>query len=106
MEKKLGRPLEKGELVHHINGDKQDNRPGNLEIRTGKEHFKIHVVPILEARREALIIKSIFFGFAFFGAVLFIGGLIIQRKLDMWYIGLLFLIMGLLGWYVVQRRKK
>lgn len=32
MEEKLGRRLAKNEQVHHINGDKQDNSPENLEL--------------------------------------------------------------------------
>lgn len=42
MEEHLGRYLEKGEVVHHINGNKQDNRLSNLQLMTITEHVKLH----------------------------------------------------------------
>lgn len=42
MEDKLGRPLAPGELVHHINEVKDDNRPENLELHDRSTHMKHH----------------------------------------------------------------
>lgn len=42
MEQHLNRSLGRHELVHHINGDKMDNRLENLQIVTAAEHRKIH----------------------------------------------------------------
>lgn len=42
MEAAIGRPLTFGEVVHHKNGVKTDNRAENLEVTTASEHMAHH----------------------------------------------------------------
>jgi len=40
--KKLHRPLSSNEIVHHIDGNKLNNKPSNLQVVTKSEHWRIH----------------------------------------------------------------
>lgn len=42
MEEYLGRPLERGEIVHHVDGVRDNNEIENLELMTRSEHSRCH----------------------------------------------------------------
>ena len=50
MENKIGRLLEHGEVVHHSDGDKENNTPENLEIMTVRNHARHHARKNIVAR--------------------------------------------------------
>lgn len=63
-ERMLGRPLARGEAVHHANGVKTDNRPENLIVMHQRDHAKLHQSdpnwsgPVRQAARTSSPAKS------------------------------------------------
>jgi hypothetical protein len=41
-EQMLGRPLRRGEIVHHIDGNKHNNDPSNLQVMSQSDHIREH----------------------------------------------------------------
>lgn len=44
MEKHIGRYIQKGEVVHHIDGNKSNNDISNLLLLTNSDHAKLHAI--------------------------------------------------------------
>jgi hypothetical protein len=64
IEKHIGRPLEKGEVIHHVNGRKLDNRIENLCLCDGQtEHINIHN-QLMEVVAELMDRDIVYFDFA------------------------------------------
>jgi hypothetical protein len=55
MEQHLGRKLHTKEHVHHLNGDRTDNRIENLEVISASDHGRLHAT---RERMQALAVLA------------------------------------------------
>lgn len=59
MEKHLGRKLTRREVIHHIDGNKHNNKIENLKLMTSREHNILHgCVSVILNNRNKIILKG------------------------------------------------
>jgi hypothetical protein len=58
MENKLNRVLDPEEVVHHLNGNKSDNRVENLEVCSRGDHTRSHFKALQETNRLKTILNQ------------------------------------------------
>ena len=63
-EEVLGRPLRAGEVVHHRDGDRTNNDPGNLQVLPSQRHHMVleHVARRAARGQAALFGPDVFLG--------------------------------------------
>lgn len=58
-EQMLGRPLRRDEIVHHKDGNKQNNNPSNLEVMTQSEHARLHFIKPVRCIETGIVYDSV-----------------------------------------------
>lgn len=59
LENKLGRFLKNNEVAHHVNENKLDNSPENIELMSFSEHSRLHAKEKWEERGGFVKIQSV-----------------------------------------------
>ena len=107
-------PLRNGQIVHHKNGNKLDNRLENLRVVNFAEHFKIHygeeiksdakselllqIWPVLDAvdtERDNRDFNAGSIGVTLTGLVMLLVGLFIPLTWPIWYTGIMLIVIGI-----------
>ena len=48
----VGRKIQKGEVVHHLDGNKKNNNPDNLQVMSASSHARMHAIENNLGRRK------------------------------------------------------